>query len=101
MDINNTYFHLLTGEDNWQPILDQKFIGDLWWDREQSSLSLLPQVLQFPQRLSEKQLTAKDRRGAASDSYGNIYWIDADDQGCIRILPGRCAANDWGPGTRA
>lgn len=86
MDINGTYFHLLTGEDDWEPIRAQRSVHGLWWDRERVSLSLLPRVLQIPQRASEQILQPKDRRGSARDSYGNIYWI-ADDVRGIRILP--------------
>lgn len=87
MDINGTYFHMLTGEDDWEPVLQQRSIHDLWWDRQRTSLSLLPQVLQFPQRLSEQPLDPLARRGSARDSYANIYWIADDDVRSIRILP--------------
>ncbi|MDH5179224.1 MAG: phage tail protein [Gammaproteobacteria bacterium] len=87
MDINNTNFHLLTGENDWEPILEQRKVHELWWDRERTSLSLLPRVLQFPQRPTEQILTPQDRRGSARDTFGNIYWI-GEDQRTIRILPG-------------
>lgn len=86
MDINGTLFHLRTGENDWEPLLDERMVHGMWWDRERQSLGLLPQILQYGQRASELPLTPMDRRGAARDRYGNIYWI-GDDRRHIEVLP--------------
>ncbi len=87
MDINNTYFHMLTGENDWETLLESQGVNDLWWDQQKASLSLLPQVFQFS-RTSDNELTLKPsaRRGAAQDSYANSYWISDNQQG-IQIMP--------------
>lgn len=87
MDINKTHFHMLTGENDWEPVLNQNKVPELWWDREGNSLNLLPEILQFPQRKTEEPLTPDTRRGSAQDIYGNTYWI-AEDKRHIEILPG-------------
>lgn len=86
MDVNGTRFHMLTGEHDWEPLLAKQGVVDAWWDRERLGLGLLPQVLQFPQTSAEDLLTASDRRGAAEDRYGNIYWV-GDDERSVNILP--------------
>ncbi len=93
MDVNGTGFHLLTGAHDWEPRLEQAAPVDLWWDRERGGLTLLPRVLRYPPRPSEAPLTAEQRRGADSDAYGNLYWIDGDRQG-IRLLP--CGESEAG-----
>ncbi|MCK7496564.1 MAG: hypothetical protein MZW92_40860 [Comamonadaceae bacterium] len=97
MDVNRTRFHLLTGPDDWEPRLDAAAALGLWWDREQASLSLLPRVLRFAPRASEALLTPAQRRGAACDAYGNIYWIDAAARR-VRLLPAATtvAGDYWG-----
>ncbi len=86
MDINGTHFHMLTGAGDWEPRLEQHGSSTLWWDEERASLSLMPVVLRVPQRASEEELTADERRGAACDRYGSFYWIDNDNRR-IRFLP--------------
>lgn len=86
MDINGTQFHLRTGEDDWEPLMTERQVDGLWWDRERQSLGLLPQIMQFGQRSSETPLKPADRRGAARDLYGNIYWID-NNRKQIQVLP--------------
>lgn len=95
MDVNGTRFHMLTGADDWEPRLEQAAPVDLRWDDERAGLGLLPHVLRFSSDTNEAPLTPEDRRGADSDAYGNIYWIDDDRRG-IRLLPaGHSQAGDY------
>ncbi|HEX7028499.1 MAG TPA: phage tail protein, partial [Gammaproteobacteria bacterium] len=107
MDINNTKFHLLNGRDDWESQIVRQELRDLWWDHQQSYVTLLPKVLQYPSAGGEI-LQAADRRGAARDRYGNFFWIaDIEGEGDapgttktiasqqIRILP----ACEQGSGT--
>lgn len=79
MDINNTQFHLVNGRDDWEPQIVRQDVRDLWWDSQQSLVTLLPEVLQFPSASGSEVLTPADRRGAAQDIYGNFFWI-ADEE---------------------
>lgn len=86
MDINGTKFHLLTGGQDWEPLLKHPQTKNLWWDDERANLSLTPKILHFPKRSQEDSLTPQNRRGSACDQYGNIFWISEDNKE-IRILP--------------
>ncbi|MBD3316601.1 MAG: hypothetical protein GF344_12500 [Chitinivibrionales bacterium] len=86
MDINGTRFHLCTGENYWEPLLRERSVKGLWWDRERRSLGLIPHIVQIGRRPGENILTPGDRRGAARDYFGNIYWI-GDDQRHVVVLP--------------
>ena len=76
MDINGTYFHLRTGENDWEPILAERGINNLWWDRERASLGLLPKLYYTALPPGKQLLSPEQRRGAAADQYGNFFWID-------------------------
>lgn len=78
-------YHLLLGERDWQPLIDAGGI-DVAWDAERAQLSLRPELLRFPARASERPFTPDDRRGAAADRFGHLYWIDPEAQ-AIRYRP--------------
>ena len=106
MDVNGTQFHLLTGADEWEPLLDLRGAADLWWDRDARVLSLLPRILNFGEGAAAPELMPETRRGADMDSYGNVYWIGDDRAGGdatagtrIRYLPqdAQQAGDYWNP----
>lgn len=83
MDRHNRQFHLLYGEQNWLPLLLQQDSAQLWWDRERKAVTLAPvmqQVNELPQR---EYLQQAQRRGAAFDHYGNVYWINENADGIL------------------
>lgn len=75
MDINNTKFHLLNGRDDWESQIVLQDVRDLWWDNQQSFVTLLPEVLQYPNAPGSETLSPANRCGAARDRYGNFFWI--------------------------
>jgi phage tail-like protein len=81
MDANNTKYHLLHGERDWLPVLVNQLSNDLWWDRERKSISLSPIVQQLNELEQSELLTQEQKRGAAYDHYGNIYWINEKQNG--------------------
>jgi phage tail-like protein len=89
VDSNGTRFHLLLGEADWAACTDEDGapLGQLWastasglggptaWDRARSELTLRPQVFPFVAAPLDRPPRAEDRRGAASDRYGSVYWV--------------------------
>lgn len=93
MDVNNTKFHLLLTRADWGncALANGITLGDIWqsedagetfagqpfdWDAEANEIALRRRVFKF--KASEKDVKPRleNRRGAASDRYGNWYWID-------------------------
>lgn len=83
MDVNGTRYHLMNGATDWLPMVVADGADSLWWDEEQSSLLLKPEVLRLPPTSDSDLLQASDRRGASFDHYGNVYWIDADSSAIL------------------
>lgn len=73
MDVNGTRFHLLLGERDWRPLFSQE--QPLAWDAERNAVTLAPRLLLFGRRPSETPPVPTDRRGAARDRFGTVYWI--------------------------
>ena len=86
MDVNGTRYHLMNGAADWLPMVVADGADRLWWDEEQSSLLLKPEVLRLPPTEDSDLLDASDRRGASFDHYGNVFWID-DDSSAILYRP--------------
>lgn len=111
MDINGTHCHLLYGARDWQPTLSGQSPSGLWWDDDNACVTLTPTVPVQAEAAVADTLTWQDRRGAACDRYGNIFWLgDAKDSNgvgqpgqYIKMLPaGDDRAGDyWSIGTRA
>lgn len=78
MDVNNTKYHLIYGERDWLPLLFEQSSVDIWWDRKRKSISLAPVVQLFDDLARSDLLSEDNRRGAACDHYGNIYWINTE-----------------------
>lgn len=79
MDVNGSNFHMLLGERDWLPLLVKQHASQqaehIWWDRTRQQLSLAPEILEVPASADELEFTTEQRRGAAYDHYGNVYWI--------------------------
>lgn len=86
MDVNGSRFHMLLGDRDWLPLLIEQQADRLWWDRSRQQLSLAPEILEVPQSADDHSLGPDDRRGAAYDHYGNVYWIDRGENR-IRFRP--------------
>ncbi|HEY3079932.1 MAG TPA: phage tail protein [Chloroflexota bacterium] len=112
MDANGTRFHLLLGEADWAECVqdDGGRLGELWastagdqggltaWDRARSELTLKPQVFPFVAGPMDRPPRPEDRRGAAGDRYGNLYWI-AESGRELRVRSAGTGASShfWSP----
>src|SRR5947209_13819874 len=74
MDVNNTRFHLLLGQNDWLPAPHT----DLEWNAADQTLILARKIFVFPPRRGEQPPDPSQRRGAARDRFGNWYWISDD-----------------------
>jgi phage tail-like protein len=77
MDANGTRYHLLLGERDWTRTLSDP-VGSTAYDAERGDLTLRPLEFRFALRPGDRPSRLGDRRGAAADAYGNVYWIDVD-----------------------
>ena len=126
MDVNGTRYHLLLGRDDWQRCVDpdRRVLGDrltasrlpcadgdfgFGWDPRRSELTLRPCLDTFrarpgdrPPSIGNRNDTAArcDRRGAAADVFGNLYWI-GERRTEVRVLSSGTgqSARFWPPET--
>jgi phage tail-like protein len=93
MDVNGTRFHLLLGRDDWgrrcltesaRP-LEESFVttengggAEVSWDAKRNELTLGTRVFYFRSSPGNRPVQPSQRRGAAMDRFGNVYWISAD-----------------------
>jgi phage tail-like protein len=101
MDVNGTLYHLLEGPRDWLPALYASTIPvaeRLVWDPRRRAVHLRHELFLFPPRGTEAILSpAADRRGAASDRFGHVYWIGPGrDEIRYRPAGSRTAARFWG-----
>ncbi len=83
MDVNQTRFHLVYGQNDWLPAapLGSPSLEPLFdWNRCDATLSLHQQLFIFPASGGELPLDLSNRRGAGRDRYGNWYWISEERQ---------------------
>jgi len=81
MDTNDTRFQLLLDAADWCRCagLEKDAVGGLKWNKEPRTVTLPWEVSLFPAGKGDRTFGPADRRGAAADRHGNIYWI-ADDE---------------------
>lgn len=84
IDSNGTRFHHLFGQANWQA-LERQAPDKLAWNSKDATLSLHERPFRFPTRPADRLPEIGNRRGSASDAFGNWYWI-AEDEQRIRVL---------------
>ncbi len=125
MDANGTRFHLLLGEDDWASCADAADprvslaahfrrapatcgsaadTGGFGWDATRAELTLRRCLVTFEAARNDTPPNpgGADRRGAARDRFGNVYWI-AGSSTEIRVLPAASgvAARFWSTGDGA
>lgn len=102
MNSNQTRFQLLLGRDDWgrctapdgTPILGGGDGSALFsWRNARSELTLGTRVNVFHSSSGNRVPTAGQRRGAAADRFGNIYWI-SDSQTEILVRSSGTSSTD-------
>jgi len=83
MDVNGTRFHLLLGHADWATRcgLADAFASDegsFSWDGKRHELTLGRRLFAFRSAVQNEVPRLEERRGAAVDAYGNVYWIGAN-----------------------
>ncbi len=92
MDVNGTRFQLLLGRGDWGrcrldsgQALEGSFAtsdkggeADVSWDAKRNELTLGNRVFFFRSSPGNRAVQPGQRRGAAVDRFGNVYWISAD-----------------------
>ncbi len=93
MDANGTRFHLLLGRGDWggrcltadgRPLEEELVLSDnegdadFSWDAKRNELTLGKRIFSFRSAPGNRPVRPEQRRGAAMDRFGNIYWISAD-----------------------
>jgi phage tail-like protein len=101
MDANGTRYHLLLGERDWMSAT-QTPAASCEYDEARDELTLARREFVFERRPGDRAPTLEDRRGAALDRFGNLYWI-APDELSIRVLSARSGRPSvyWQPGLSA
>lgn len=93
MNADGQRFHLLLGRSDWArgKLADARKLVDVWhpaaplpaapapgWDERRNELTLAPRPELLPPTLGDITLSPDIRRAAASDAFGNVYWIGDD-----------------------
>lgn len=84
MDVNGTRFHLRFGLRDWAPLLKRS--ASLVWSDGDSCVELESEIPRYSRPGLDSGLSLAQRRAAASDRYGNIFFID-DARQAVRVLP--------------
>ncbi|KAA3657061.1 MAG: hypothetical protein DWQ10_14095, partial [Calditrichaeota bacterium] len=80
IDVNNTKYHLIKGEADWlrysgvDDFDGEKFI----WKAGKKALCLHDEPFIFPPIPGETAIELNQRRGAAADQFGMVYWVGED-----------------------
>ncbi len=92
-DVNGTKFHLLLNRDDWGNCTSESgellskgwnrgdagetdFSQEFDWSDEKNEILLQPRLFKFTASPKDEKPNLENRRGAASDRYGNWFWID-------------------------
>ncbi len=103
MDSNQTRFHLLLGERDWQRCRTTGGVpafpegGQVYWNAPRNEVTLWPETCRFAGAKSDRPVVVDDRRGAASDAFGNWYWIAPDRQSILVLSSGSQSVSVFWP----
>jgi phage tail-like protein len=92
-DVNGTKFHLLLNRADWGNCTSESgellsknwnrddagesdFTQEFDWNDEKNEILLQPRLFKFTASPKDEKPKLENRRGAASDRYGNWFWID-------------------------
>jgi phage tail-like protein len=82
MNTNGTKFHLLLDAADWRRCqgLEADAVEGLAWNPGLRAVTLPWELSLFLAGKGDRTFTPADRRGAAADRHGNIYWIAEDER---------------------
>jgi phage tail-like protein len=97
VDANGTHFHLVLGRDDWLgPGASVEPTDALVWHEPDHTLRFAQVPFDVPERESNRRVSLGDRRGAAIDRYGNVYWIgSAHDRVLVQPAGSREVHTFW------
>ncbi|NTX50428.1 phage tail protein [Myxococcus sp. CA039A] len=111
MDANGARFHLLLGRDDWGRCTSKgRVLSEAWseasgtgadvaWDSSRSEVSLRAELFRFIAAPRDVPPVLQDRRGAAKDRYGNVYWVALDGRTLKVLSSGSRQTSDFWPVT--
>jgi phage tail-like protein len=98
LDANDTRQHALLGEDWTGPGLEGEVPAEhTRYDATRGELTLEQLLFRFPAHPRNRPVTPDDRRGAAADRFGTIYWVSQDHRAVQAQLPGDGSIVVWWP----
>ena len=100
MDTNGTRFHLLLDAADWRGCagLARDAVAGLAWNEEAKAVTLPWELSLFLAGKGDRTFTPANRRGAAADRHGNIYWIANDERRLlVRSAATGRTAGYWNP----
>ncbi|MCP3169242.1 phage tail protein [Myxococcus qinghaiensis] len=109
MDANGARFHLLLGRDDWGRCTSKgRLLSEAWseasgadvaWDSTRAEVSLRAELFRFIAAPRDVPPVLEDRRGAAKDRYGNVYWAARDGRTLKVLSSGSRQTSDFWPVT--
>lgn len=93
MDVNGTRYFAMLGRPDFEEALANP---NLSWGSARQELTLAPLAFSFPESPLNRKPRMEDRRGAAADQYGNIYFIsDSQTEILVRNSGSRNTTHFW------
>ncbi len=84
MDANGTKYHSLIGKPDWTSY-NTHLRNRVMWDEQESGIRLCSRLFHLDKDQLLHHLEPFHRRGAATDRYGNIFWIDNNKQDILLL----------------
>jgi phage tail-like protein len=99
MDPNGTRYHLLLGERDWTADVKATPRASYAYDTARDELTLGTRPFLFERRPGDRPPRLEDRRGAAPDRFGNLYWIAPNELSILALSAGSGLPSVfWRPG---